>query len=221
MESGRGRPADAQSDEVVDLTAADLGDVASLHLAAFQESELTRLGHEAVRRSYLWQFEGPHELAAIGVRRDGRLVGFLFGGIFRGSTIGFVKRERWFLLGRVLRNPSMVVNKQSLSRIGLAVRLLARRTGTPSTENPAAAPDRSFGVLSVAVDPAVQGSQVGQALMAEAERRARAAGFPRMHLTVHPDNERAVRFYERGGWVRATRPDGTWGGQMTRELDDA
>jgi ribosomal protein S18 acetylase RimI-like enzyme len=213
-----GRAVDAASAKVFDLSADDLGDVATLHLRAFQDSELTRLGHEAVRRNYLWQFEGPHDLEALGVRADGRLVGFLFGGVFRGSTIGFVKRERWFLLGRVLRNPSMVINAKSLSRIGLAVRLIGRRSGPPQSENPAAVPARSFGVLSVAVDPSAQGSGVGQLLMAEAEERARAAGFARMHLTVHPDNEQAVRFYERGGWSRSHGPDGTWTGQMIKTL---
>lgn len=220
MDSRSGRPGEAAAVEVLDLTVDDLGEVATLHVQAFPDSELTRLGHEAVRRSYLWQFEGPHDLAALGVRTDGRLVGFLFGGVFRGSTIGFVKREHWFLLGRVLRNPSMIVNAKSLSRITLAVRLLGRRSGPPQSENPAAVPPRSFGVLSVAVDPSAQGSGVGQALMAEAEARARAGEFERMHLTVHPDNERAVRFYERGGWQRVIRPDGTWPGQMLFQFDD-
>jgi ribosomal protein S18 acetylase RimI-like enzyme len=219
VESERGRPADAEAQAVFDLSVEDLGDVATLHVQAFPDSELTRLGHEAVRRSYLWQFEGPHDLDALGVRADGRLVGFLFGGVFRGSTIGFVKRERWFLVGRVVRNPSMVINRTSLSRIGLAARLLVRRSGPPQPENPAAVPPRSFGVLSVAVDPASQGSGVGQLLMAEAERRARAAGFARMHLTVHPTNEQAVRFYEKGGWSPTLAEDGSWSGQMIKSMD--
>ncbi len=215
------RPGDSTAAEVLDLTVDDLSDVATLHVQAFPDSELTRLGHEAVRRSYVWQFEGPHDLEALGVRRDGRLVGFLFGGVFRGSTIGFVKREKWFLLGRVLRNPGMIVNSKSLSRIGLAVRLLGRRSGPPQSENPAAVPPRSSGVLSVAVDPAAQGAGVGQLLMAEAEKRARDGDFLRMHLTVHPDNERAVRFYEQGGWSRVIADDGTWSGQMILQLADA
>ena len=86
------------------LAPSDLAEVARVHISAFPESELGRMGPEAVRRSYLWQFEGPHDLTALGAWSDGVLVGFLFGGVFRGSTIGFVKRERWFLLGQVLRH---------------------------------------------------------------------------------------------------------------------
>jgi ribosomal protein S18 acetylase RimI-like enzyme len=196
----------------------DLGAVASLHLEAFHDSELTRLGHEAVRRSYQWQFDGPHDLVALGAWVGEDLVGFLFGGVFRGSTIGFIKRERWFLLGQVLRHPSMVVNRRSLSRIGLAVRLLGRRGSPAQSEDPAAVPPRSFGILAIAVSPAAQGAGVGQTLIGLAEEEARRQGFPRMHLTVHPDNERAVRFYTDGGWERNVREGVEWSGQMIKTL---
>ena len=53
---------------------------------------------------------------------------------------------------------------------------------------------------------------------AEAEASARAEGYAQMHLTVHPSNEQAVRFYERSGWVRSS-PDGEpWTGQMVKPL---
>jgi ribosomal protein S18 acetylase RimI-like enzyme len=51
--------------------------------------------------------------------------------------------------------------------------------------------------------------------MAEAEGRARRLGHRCMNLTVHPDNTRAVRFYEQLGWNRTGEP---WTGAMTREL---
>lgn len=204
--------------QLVQLTPADLDDVARLHVLAFPDSELGRQGLEGVRRSYLWQFEGPHDLTAIGAREDGQLVGFLFGGVFRGSTIGFVKREWRFLLVQALRHPSALFHKERLSRLFLALRLLLRRTEEPAPEDPAAVAPRSFGVLGIAVDPRQQGSGVGQAIIAEAEVQAVAQGFEQMHLTVHPDNDQAVRFYERGGWTRSS-PDGElWAGQMIKRI---
>ena len=203
-----------------DLTEEDLSTVADLHIRAFPDSELGRLGHEAVSRNYQWQFDGPHDLTALAARSNGHVVGFLFGGVFRGSTIGFVKRERWFLLGRVLRNPGMVLRRTSLNQLKLAGRLLARRQATPGPERPEAVPRKSFGVLSIAVDPALQRSGAGRMLMAEARRRAGEDGFSRMHLTVHPGNKTAVRFYEQGGWHRRiTNDDGRWTGQMVLELE--
>ncbi|MCU1370356.1 MAG: acetyltransferase [Ilumatobacteraceae bacterium] len=204
--------------EIVGLTTQDLDEVARLHVVAFPDSELGRQGLEAVRRSYLWQFEGPHDLTAIGARAEGKLVGFLFGGVFRGSTIGFVKREWRFLLGRAIRHPSALLHRERISRLFLAVRLLLRRTKGPAPEDPAAVAPRSFGVLAIAVDPGSQGRGVGQAIMADAESTARAEGYAQMHLTVHPSNEQAVRFYERSGWVRSTVDGDTWTGQMVKPL---
>ncbi len=213
------RAVDAKRTRIGDLQTEDLAAVAELHLRAFPDSELGRLGAEAVRRSYLWQFDGPHDLTALGAWKDGRLVGFLFGGVFRGSTMGFVKRERWFLLGRLLRHPSMVVRRASLGRIKLAARLLVRRSpAPPASELPSSVPARGFGVLAIAVEPGEQGSGVGRLLMASAEETACERGFTSMHLTVHPDNERAVRFYELDGWTRTSVGNGPWIGQMTKPL---
>ena len=200
------------------LTPDDLVEVAHLHVLAFPESELGRQGIEAVRRSYLWQFEGPHDLTAIGARLDGRLVGFLFGGVFRGSTIGFIKREWRFLVVQAVRHPKALLHRASWSRVTLALRLLVRRTSAPGPEEPAAVAPKSFGVLSIAVDPTTQGHGVGQAIMAEAERAATEQGFEQMHLTVHPDNERGVRFYEKNGWERSLPAEGEWAGQMIKLL---
>lgn len=52
--------------------------------------------------------------------------------------------------------------------------------------------------------------------MLEAEQRAHQLGFRVMHLTVHPDNTRAVTFYEQLGWVRVPSESGTWNGVMHR-----
>jgi ribosomal protein S18 acetylase RimI-like enzyme len=206
---------------VVDLRDArpgDLAAIASLHLEAFPDSALGRLGVEAVRRNYEWQMEGPHDLTALVALDGGRVVGFLFGGVFRGSTIGFVKRHKWYLAGQVARHPSLLTRRLGWDRIGLAARLLARRWSTPAPEDPAAVPRRSFGVLAIAVDPATQGRGVGRLLMDAAVERARAGGFRAMHLTVHPDNARGVAFYRSLGWVELPGDDGTWSGRMTYDL---
>ncbi|MEZ5138968.1 MAG: GNAT family N-acetyltransferase [Acidimicrobiales bacterium] len=210
-------PVGAAAFEVVDLEPGDLDEIADLHLRAFPTSELGRQGVEAVRRNYLWQFEGPHDLTAVGVKVEGRLVGFLFGGTFRGSTIGFLKREWRFLLVQGLRHPSTVFRRAGIERVRLALRLLLRRAPGSPDEAPPEPAVRSFGVLAIAVDPATQGSGVGRAIMAVAEERARAQGYERMHLTVHPDNERAVAFYEAGGWARVAE-EGRWIGRMERPI---
>ncbi len=87
-----------------------LDELVAVHEAAFPDSQLGSLGSEAVARNYRWQFTGPHDLTALGATVDGRLVGFVLGGRFRGSTSGFVRANRWFLAGRVLRHPRLVLS---------------------------------------------------------------------------------------------------------------
>ncbi|MEZ5321589.1 MAG: GNAT family N-acetyltransferase [Microthrixaceae bacterium] len=211
-----GEPSDLRA---VDATGDDLAEIAALHIEAFPESVLGRLGLEAVRRNYVWQFEGPHDVTALVVHADDSVAGYLFGGVFRGSTIGFVKSQKWFLAGQVMRRPRVVLGELGRDRLGLALRLLVRRRPpVPTAERPEAVPRRSFGVLAIAVDPRMQGHGVGRTLMAAAEQRARRQGFEAMHLSVHPGNERAVRFYESLGFARAVDADGAWEGQMRRDL---
>lgn len=206
---------------VRDTVSSDLRAIAVLHIDAFPDSVLARLGPDVMERYYDWQLSGPHDVVAIVAEVDGQPAGYLFGGVFRGSTIGFVKREKWLLFRSVLRHPGVLRSSLGWRRIALAGRLLARRPSPPAPEAPAAVPPRSFGVLAIAVDPRAQGRGVGRALMAETTARARAQGFERLHLSVHPDNEQALRFYRGLGFDALPEPDGTWSGRMTCGLGEA
>lgn len=205
--------------EIRGAVVGDLARIAELHIEAFPDSVLAELGTEAVRRNYLWQMEGPHDLTAIVAVDDSGILGFLFGGVFRGSTIGFVKKERWFLAREVVRHPRILSRGIGWNRLLLAGRLLARRGGnTPQPEDPDAVPRRSMGVLAIAVDPRAQGRRVGRTLMEAATTSAAVQGFEAMHLTVHPSNEQALGFYRSLGWTELAEPDGTWVGRMTFAL---
>ncbi len=204
--------------DVRDATESDLGRIAHLHIQAFPGSVLGELGEEAVRRNYRWQLTGPHDTTALVATDGDDVLGFLFGGVFRGSTIGFVKSQRWFLARRVLRHPQILMRGVGWNRLGLGVRLLARRPAGPAAEQPEAVPRRSLGVLAIAVDPSAQGRGVGRALMREVAQRAEAQEFEAMHLTVHPTNEQALNFYRNLGWTELDEPDGTWSGRMTVQL---
>jgi ribosomal protein S18 acetylase RimI-like enzyme len=55
-------------------------------------------------------------------------------------------------------------------------------------------------VYYLAVDPAHQGCGIGAQLMAEAERRLREAGAPKLHIMVRGDNAAVRGFYQRIGY---------------------
>ena len=209
------------------LTADDLRAVTHIHSAAFPASAMTALGDEAVRRYYLWQLEGPHEVTTAAAFHGIEMAGFYFGGIFRGALSGFLARERNYLAWRIVTHPWLVMNPLFRDRLGTGLRVLRKKvwaTQPASATKPSATNrPREFGILAIAVHPSFQGLGVGQALMAHAESAARAGHFQQMQLNVAPDNQQAVRFYERLGWQRVVksvpdRPGHEWKGDMIKPL---
>ncbi|MEW6579999.1 MAG: GNAT family N-acetyltransferase [Chloroflexota bacterium] len=205
------------------LAIQDLPDVVRVHMQAFPDSALTKLGREAVRRYYEWQITGPHEALNIGVYDQDNLLGFCFSGVFRGALGGFLEKNRAFLVRRVISHPWLLVNPLFRERARFAIsrlykQLLPRRASVaakPAVTKTKKAP--SFGILSIAVAPPYQGSGVAQLLMEYSEQVAIERGFTCMDLTVHPSNMRAVRFYEKMGWQHDVK-DGQWNGHMSKAI---
>lgn len=201
------------------IEATDLASVAAIHMMAFPESALTMLGTEAVRRYYEWQLIGPHEVAALSARVNSELVGFCFGGIFRGAMSGFLHKNRKFLIWRVLTHPWFATNPVFRERLTFGVNILKRfgkpKTPAPHGEDPTMG---SFAILAIATDPISQGLGVGKLLMKESEDIARKHGFREMSLTVHPDNHRAIRFYVSLDWEKLSK-NGVWGGEMRKSIN--
>lgn len=201
------------------IQVTDLMQVTEVHRAAFPSSALTALGSEAVRRYYLWQLTGPHDVLALGCWFDDQLVGFCFGGVFRGALGGFVRTNKGFLILRVAARPWLLTGSEFRERLSVGVRALRPRRlrrSVPVIQN--VKPLKSFGILSIATHPEFQRLGVARRLMAESEAYARSHGFVRMGLTVHPQNFPAVRFYEHLGWERVLG-DGVWTGRMEKMLE--
>jgi ribosomal protein S18 acetylase RimI-like enzyme len=207
----------------VDLCTLDrshLDAIATIHRAAFPRSVLTTLGHQAVRRYYAWQLDGPHETYTIGALCDGRLAGFCFGGVFPQAITGYVRRNALFLLSRVLVHPELLGDRAFGRKLDATARKLRtwpakrNRKRAPSAKLPA---KWAFDILAIAVDPNRQTTGVGKRIMQEAERIARERDFHLMTLVVNPSNVQAIGFYEKIGWERAL-VKGEWRGNMLRWL---
>lgn len=189
------------------ITRKDLDSVVNVHMLAFPSSALSLLGPGAVRRYYNWQFEGPHDLAAIGAFSGGNMVGFCLGGVFRGSLGGFLKRHRLFLIWTLVKKPALFRNEQIRSRLAF---VRSSRHGLPpsrTSRTSAGPPLRSFAILSIAVTPTARRTGIGRRLITEMEKTAVALGFDGMHLTVHPENRSAIDFYQRIGWTEQDLSD--------------
>lgn len=82
-----------------------------------------------------------------------------------------------------------------------ATLLLARQDGQPVGFALVAPNARTLEIFYLGVDPDAWGSGVGGHLLLSAEEHARGIGRHTLELWVINDNERALRVYERSGWV--------------------
>lgn len=199
------------------IEVKDLLSLTAIHQMAFPNSALTMLGTEAVRRYYEWQLLGPHEVTALSAFANGELVGFCFGGIFRGAMSGFVRKNRQFLIWRVLTHPWLATNPIFRDRLTMGAHVLKSRRPKASIPRPMSPNVSPFGILAIAVHPQRQGLGIGKLLMREAEDIARQRGFREMDLTVSPDNHQAIKFYEGLNWKKFVK-DSVWRGEMRKSL---
>jgi len=203
------------------ITHSALRDVSRIHLASFPESALSKLGAEPVLRYYRWQLDGPHECHALGVWVGATLAGFAFGGVFRSALGGFVRQNRLYLAWRVATHPWLLTGSVFRQRMGLGWVSLRRgrkpRTVPQASAAKPGARNRSFAILALAVHPDHKRTGLGTVLLREMEILAGGFNFESMDLSVQPDNEGAVRFYERLGWKKVTR-DAEWSGHMEKAL---
>ena len=72
-------------------------------------------------------------------------------------------------------------------------------------------------LLAIAVLPGFQGHGYAKIMLHSAAEIARSRGASALALSVHPENERAVRAYLRDGWERVTEA-GEWKGLMRKSL---
>jgi len=204
------------------LTAADINRIAEIHCGAFPDAALTKLGREAIARYYLWQLDGPHDESwAFGVTCDGVLEGFCFGGIHPDAISGFLNKNKTYLAWHVATHPWLVANPLFRGKINHGLRILQQSFKRARSGAAQARPQsfkRPFDILSIAVNPRIQGRGLGQAMMQEAERIARNNNFHVMSLMVDVDNDQAIRFYEAGGWEKRLPQAGTWRGIMEKWL---
>jgi len=198
------------------ITQENLAQVAIVHEKAFPDAALTKLGAEATRRYYEWQLIGPHDCLALGAFEGEQLLGFCFGGIFRGSLNGFLRKNKTFLIRRVLTHPWLLFNSLFLDRISLALRSLKKRKLKLTSESIKREP--SFGILAIAVDPLQQRRGIAGSLMEKSEEGCLRMGFTRMNLSVHIMNEGAIGFYQSQGWIKKPNGKGEWAGQMEKIL---
>lgn len=217
-----------QGFRVRDVCKDDVNEIARVHCLSFPDRTLIQLGSEAVRRYYAFLLEEfPRAKVICAVAEGGAVAGFCFAGSFSGSFSNFIRLNFGFLIIKVLTRPWLVFSPLmwELAKPVLKVTkwMIHHRREEPSvsvisSEALLEIDREQWGILAIAVDPAFQRRGVGDLLMAAVEEDAIGRGVVKMDLSVHVENQPAVRFYEKLGWQKLL-VSGQWNGKMIKWLN--
>ena len=157
---------------------------------------MSQLGHRFLCVMYRAFLKSPRSLCVVFETASGQLAGFAVGAFQeqkdRWLAVRFLPQFLWAVVPAVLRHPIPVV-----------MRLLARffDSGDSLQVPPGTAVLRSIGVL-----PSMRGAGVATSLLRAFEALALSKGAGQVFLTTDEvNNERAQRFYERGGYRLVAR----------------
>jgi GNAT superfamily N-acetyltransferase len=204
--------------EIRQLTKTDLQSISKIHVKTFKDSALSKLGIIPTQRYYTSLLKRSLDNCNIGVLENGnRLLGFCFSGHYSGSFTNFINQNKVFLFFWVLFHPWLLFNPMIQDRVKMS--LLIFKGKFKSSQNYPRLKAKSFGILSIAVDPGSQSMGVGNLMMEYVEQEAIKKGFKYMHLTVHPTNDQAVKFYEHNGWEKKVVGTDNWTGFMEKTID--
>jgi ribosomal protein S18 acetylase RimI-like enzyme len=199
--------------EVKPLRPGDEEDLAMLHLRAMGEYFLSSLGRGFLRRFYSEFCRHPFDYGVVARRSDsGRPVAFVVGTSDAGAHFrALYRRHGLYMAGSVLAgvlfHPVVrrgVLRRLDHMRLAIGSILGLGRSAAPATARGprVVCPVR---LLSIAVDPEDRGSGVARLASELFEAQVKRAGFSRVGLSVHADNERAISFYRKTGWNEVYR----------------
>jgi asparagine synthase (glutamine-hydrolysing) len=181
------------------LRRADIPEVVAVHLRSFPGYLLSHLGPEFLRRFYsefcLHAYDYGVVAREVG---SGRLVGFVAGTSQAAAhRRAFFWRHAPYILFRGMIGflSDGTIREAIMLGVGRRLRL---SSGPPANVCPVR-------LLSIGVDPELQGSGIARLAAERFEAVLKAAGHDRVGLSVRPDNQRAIAFYLKTGWTMTHR----------------
>lgn len=170
---------------------ADVGRIVAVHLRSFRGFFLSSMGPAFLHQLYAAILQDPTGIEFVAVRGD-EVLGFVAG---TSQSAGFYRRlirRRWWRFA--------LASMPAFLRRPWILRRLARAFAMP--EQAAERGDRGT-LMSIAVDPQMQGRGIGKALVVAFLQAAYSYGASQVDLTTdHDGNEAVNRFYQNLGFVR-------------------
>lgn len=165
--------------------------VADIHISTFQGFFLTFMGKGFLKQLYLSFCKHP-ESGLLIATEDGKAVGFLaYSGDYSGLFKYMIKTRlipfAWYSAGAFFRKPKVFMR-------------LVRAFLKPSETNRA---EKYVELSSIGVDPSSKGKGIGSQLIDSLKQRVDFQKYEYITLeTDAVDNEVAIHFYEKNGFIK-------------------
>ena len=203
---------------VKSIDVKEIDAMASVHVDAFSENLMTKLGSIVVKRYYLWQFTDIEKynkkIHSIGVFDNNELVAFTIFGIPRNAKIGFLRKNFLILSFMAIINfhkYSFSDFKDVLKNISYLTRKILFFFKKQKEPNISTKKD-SYGILVTACKRDYEGRGFGTLLMRNAEKIVKEHSTS-LSLSVRESNTNAWKIYEVLGYEKVKDVNGNWIGR--------
>lgn len=171
-------------------TRNDIEAIVRVHEAAFPDFFLTKLGTSFLRLYY----------NSVMNHKDGVLLACKMDGIIIGLCAGTVLSAGFN--SKLIKANIIKFGIESMKILFTKPKALIHLMKNMSKEDSSAGDDGNYAeLLSIAVDPKVQRSGAGKAMLLELEKVIKEKGGERLSLTTdYEDNEKAIGFYKSLGY---------------------
>ena len=195
-------------------TRNDLPVIARIHAQAFPASFSTQLGQKYREKMLEWYFSTTKTFILVAKESDGKILGYVTGmvrdGTLKtGSSSGMAQHSFNQGMASLAMRPWLLFHKEIRGKFSFILRNLKARFSSkkPATSPVSKAPvEAKIGLVIIAVSHEAAGKGVGSALIAGFESVAvEKYHIHSVYLTVESDNARAIKTYEKSGWMQSGR----------------
>ena len=166
-----------------------ISSIAAIHKKAYNDDHFTSTFSLRKLEDYYRFLIKNSDLSLIGIDNQGACAGFIISGTTVSKGIQeFIRVNRMYLIGIMLKNPSFLIQK-----LYHRAHALFKTSKTSSAK---------FRLLSISVNPSLQSKGVGGLLLNFFESKLTSMNINSYGLSVRSDNKRAVKFYINNGFLK-------------------
>jgi ribosomal protein S18 acetylase RimI-like enzyme len=198
--------------EIVKTELFHLDKVARCHTKAFPKALATALGNKYLKVMLSW-YLSTSKTFLFHLECDGAIVGYCGsiisdGTLGTGSSSGMAQHSFSAAVKALLIRPWVLLHPEILAKWPLLFRNLLMKLGLKKKrhftkqQSIIMSQDPHVGLVVIGVDPKFHGKGYGSILLKEFERIAMIDyGIHKLQLSVKADNSKAIRAYQKNGWI--------------------